>query len=122
VVGASGITIDLNGFALQGDHSVGRYGIDDTKGFDRVTVKDGLVRDFDDGLVGFGANPLILSGLVASGNTNGGIFVAGGSTRVQSSNVSGNGGDGVYILGTSTTVQSSTGNSDPAQCRPRSLC
>ena len=66
VVSASGITIDLNGFALQGDHSSGRYGVDDVDGFDGVTVENGVLRDFDYGLVGFGANRLQLSSLVAS--------------------------------------------------------
>jgi hypothetical protein len=112
VVGASGITIDLNGFAIRGNRSSGRYGIDDMDGFDGVTVENGVVRDFDYGLVGFGANRLVLSGLVASGNTNGGIFIVGPSTQIQSSRVSGNGGDGIYVLGASATVQSSTASAN----------
>ena len=112
VVGAPGITIDLNGFALQGDGSFGRYGVDDTDGFDGVTVENGFVRDFDYGLVGFGADSLVVESLVASGNANGGIFVLGSSAQIQSSRASGNGGDGIYALGVSTTVRSSTASAN----------
>ena len=108
VVGASRITINLNGFTLRGDHSAGRYGIDDLSGFDEVTVENGSVRDFDYGVVGFGADRLLLSDIDASQNTNGGIFIAGVATQIQSSGASGNGGDGVYIMGTSASVRSFT--------------
>src|SRR5262245_38840083 len=56
VVGASGITIDLKGFTLRGDRSVGLYGIDDLLGYDGVTIENGTLRDFDYGLVGFAAD------------------------------------------------------------------
>ena len=112
VVGASGITINLNGFTVHGDRSSGRYGIDDLNGFDRVTVENGVVRNFDYGLVGFGANRLVVSGLVVSGNTSGGIFVVGSTPQIQSSKALRNGEDGIYVLGTSATVQSSTGSAN----------
>jgi len=112
VVGASGITINLNGFALEGDRSFGRYGVDDMGGFDRVTVENGVVRDFDYGLVGFGADRLILAGLATSGNADGGIFVVGSMTHIQSSRASANGGDGMYVLGHSTMVRSSTASAN----------
>jgi hypothetical protein len=107
VVGASGITINLNGFVLYGNRSFGRYGVDDMDGFDGVTVENGVVRDFEYGLVGFGADRLVLAGLVTSGNADGGIFVVGSSTQIQSSKASANGGDGIYVLGLSTMVRSS---------------
>ena len=112
VVGAPGITINLNGFALQGDGSFGRYGVDDMHGFDGVTVENGVVRGFDYGLVGFGANNLVLEGLVDSGNASGGIFVVGSSAQIQSSRASGNGGDGICALGLSAAVQSSTASAN----------
>jgi hypothetical protein len=112
VVGASGIIINLNGFALHGDRSFGRYGVDDLNGFDRVTVENGVVGNFDDGLVGFGANGLVVSGLVASGNTDGGIFVVGSTPLIQSSRALRNGEDGIYVLGMSATVQSSTASAN----------
>jgi hypothetical protein len=46
VVGASGITIDLKGFTIRGDRDVGDYGIDDSAGYDNITIKNGLVRNF----------------------------------------------------------------------------
>ena len=112
VVGASGITINLNGFTLHGDRSFGRYGVDDLSGFDGVTVENGVVRNFDYGLVGFGANRLVVSGLVASENTSGGIFVVGSTPQIQSSKALRNGEDGIYVLGRSATVQSSTGSAN----------
>ena len=60
-VGADGITIDLAGHTIDGvaptaadcgrlpfDHT----GIDDRGGFDRITVRDGTIREFDDGVGG----------------------------------------------------------------------
>ena len=35
IVGASGITIDLRGFTIQGDRGVGDYGIDNSAGYVR---------------------------------------------------------------------------------------
>jgi hypothetical protein len=51
VVGADKITIDLNGFALVGDLSLGRFGVSDG-GYDQVTVKNGIVRNFYVGVYG----------------------------------------------------------------------
>src|SRR4029079_16487198 len=47
VVGADGITIDLEGFTLRGGGI--HYGVDDP-GYDRVTVENGVLRSFDVGL------------------------------------------------------------------------
>jgi hypothetical protein len=107
VVGASGITIDLRGFTLRGDGSPGRYGVDDLRGYDAVTIENGTLRDFDYGLVGFAADRLVVSGVHASGNVGGGVFVAGAAITVRASTASGNGGDGLYVLGASADVRSS---------------
>jgi hypothetical protein len=108
VVGASGISIDLKGFTLRGDRSPGNYGIDDLRGYDGVTIENGVLVDFDYGLVGFAANRLVVSGVHASGNLGDGVFVAGGAAAVRASTASENGGDGVYVLGVSADVRSST--------------
>jgi hypothetical protein len=49
VAGALAITIDLKGFMVLGDRSDGSYGLL-TSGFDRVTFKNGIVRNFDTGV------------------------------------------------------------------------
>ena len=46
IVGASGITVDLKGFTIRGDRGLGDYGIDDSGGFDSVTIKNGVLRNF----------------------------------------------------------------------------
>jgi hypothetical protein len=128
---ASGITIDMKGFRLRGDRTPGRYGID-VPGFDHVTIKNGVVTDFAIGVAGLsGADTLVISKLVASGNGAHGIFVEGTSakiasssavgnagngilvtgataTLIQSSIASGNGGDGIFVIGNATRVQSTT--------------
>jgi parallel beta-helix repeat protein len=50
LVGADKITIDLNGFTLAGDGDVGDLGIDNGLGFDGVTIKNGTISDFDEGI------------------------------------------------------------------------
>jgi large repetitive protein len=109
VVGASGITIDLKGFVVKGDRS-GHDGVSDTGSFDKVTLKNGVVRNFFDGVFATG-DDVTISNLVASGNLNMGIQVLGGaSTSVKSSSSSGNGFDGIDICctGASPSVTATT--------------
>jgi hypothetical protein len=108
VVGAPGITIDLKGFTLRGDRSAVHFGIDDLGGFDRVTIENGSLRNFDYGVVGFAANELVVSRVHASGNVGDGLFVVGATAAIRASTASRNGGDGIYVLGVSADVQSST--------------
>src|SRR6185369_3173398 len=49
VVGADGVTIDLNGFTLSGDRNPGHFGID-VNGHSRVTIRNGIIRHFDAGI------------------------------------------------------------------------
>lgn len=114
VVGADGITIDLNEFTLRGDGSVGRYGIADN-GWDRVTIKNGVVRNFYYGVfANNGADTISISNVAVSGSANDGIFVTGASVSVKSSTASANAGAGIDVSGASAKIQSSTafGNGD----------
>jgi large repetitive protein len=107
VVGASGITIDLKGFRLRGDNTSGNIGVDDSGGFDKVTVKDGVVRNFDTGVYATGEN-VAVSDLVVSGNTNAGISVnGGGSAKITSVTASGNGSLGIAANSNSLSITSS---------------
>lgn len=110
VVGAGGITIDLRGFTIRGDG--GDYGIDDESGFDRITLKNGVVRNFflgvTFGLGGTRADNVTVSNLVASGNANRGIDIVGSSAKINSSAVSGSGGYAIYVAGDSASITSST--------------
>src|SRR5262245_21696136 len=81
VVGASGITIDLKGFTLRGSGPY--YGIDDP-GYDRVTVKNGVLRNFDVGVYAYdGADEVRVSDLLASGNFSG-VYILGNEAWVKS--------------------------------------
>lgn len=115
VVGASGITIDLKGFTLRGDGSF-HFGIDDDGGFDRVTIKSGVLRNFQRGLdAANGADRLALSSVVVSGNNGLGLYLSGDSASVKSSTFSGNAGFGVYVAGASATIVSSTASGNGSE-------
>ena len=64
VIGADGITVDLDGFTISGDDgAVGDFGIDNTGGFDSVTIKDGEITAFEHGVKAIGADDLTLRDL-----------------------------------------------------------
>lgn len=108
VVGAPGITIDLKGFTLRGDRDPGDYGIDDSAGYDNVSVKNGVLRNFGVGVLGnSSANNLKATSVIASGNAIGGIAVVGSSASIKSTTTAGNGSYGIATFGTSTSVASS---------------
>jgi hypothetical protein len=113
VVAGSGITIDLKGFTLRGDRSSGHVGIDNSAGFDAVTIKNGVVRNFYMGVDAVnGADKFGVSNLLVSGNLTDGVHVDGFADSVKASNSSANGEYGIILLGSGMTVQSSsaTGN------------
>ena len=104
---ASGITIDLRGFRLRGDRTPGRYGID-VPGFDRVTIKNGVLNNFEFGVAALNdAEALSVSKLVASGNSADGITVSGASAKIVSSAGTGNAAGGIEVAGGSARIQSS---------------
>jgi hypothetical protein len=111
VVGASGISIDLKGFVLNGDRSSGHYGIDDSAGYDRITVRNGALRNFDYGFFGPSqADSISIGKLVASGSNFDGIYIAGDNATISSSSGVGNGFDGIFVNGDSAHIQSSVGS------------
>ena len=106
-VGGDGVTIDLNGFVIRGDGDAGDYGIDNTGGYDKLTVKNGALRHFMRGIEARGdADRLSISNVVTSGNTDRGISVSGDFTSIKSSTASGNAWYGIYVTGDSALVQS----------------
>ena len=109
VVGASGITIDLKGFTIRGDRDLGDYGIDDSAGYDNITIKNGLIRNFYLGVDADGAaDSVSVSSLVANGNSVYGILIVGDSAKVQSSTASGNASAGISVSGDFAQVKSLT--------------
>jgi hypothetical protein len=105
VVGAAGITIDLNGHTLRGDDGLDP-GVDATGGFANVTVKDGVLQNFGRGVNGGGSGDrLVVSNVVATGNAVG-LWVVGTSASVSSSNVSGNSAFGLELGGNGASARS----------------
>ena len=70
IIGADGITLDLNGYTLSGD-STG-YGVDNTGGYDGVTIKGGTIDGFGQGIKANGVSNFTLKDLSFSGDTSGG--------------------------------------------------
>jgi large repetitive protein len=115
VVGASGITIDLKGFTIRGDRDPSDYGIDDSGGYDGVSVKNGVLRNFAVGIGGFsGANGLKITSVVATGNTFGGVAVIGDSISVASSILAGNGSYGLDVGGNGVSIVGSNASGNAA--------
>jgi hypothetical protein len=111
VVGASGITIDLKGFTIRGDgDSASDEGIDVSGGFDSVSVKNGVVRTFGNGVYANAADRLRVTGIVSSGNLSDGFSLSGASVSVTSSAAYGNGQVGIFVLGDHAQVKSSIGS------------
>src|SRR5262245_55164611 len=108
VVGAHGITIDLKGFTLRGNRQDGYHGIYQS-GYDGVTIKNGVVRNFDKGVrLVNESDKATVSNVVASGNASDGIVIFGDSASVKSSTASGNTSSGISIIGSGPTITSST--------------
>lgn len=106
VVGAAGITIDLKRFTLRGDRSSFHRGVDDS-GFGDITVKNGVVRNFEIGVYANGANVRVAD-LVASGNLEGIVFgMSAASASVTSVTASGNKTFGIRVFGDGGRVTSS---------------
>jgi hypothetical protein len=107
VVAASGITIDLGGHTMRGDRSPGHDGIDDSGAFDRVTVKNGVVRNFQSGIYAIShADGFGVSGVVVSGSAFG-SYVVGDAASITSSTFAGN-VVGIDIFGDSASVTATT--------------
>ena len=108
IVAGPGIKIDLNGHTLRGDGGANDYGVDNSGGFDKVTVKNGVVRNFGTGVRAIGsADQLTITNVVASGNAAG-FDIAGDLASISSSTASSNSGRGIQVTGDKASVKSAT--------------
>lgn len=116
VIGAAGITLDLNGHTVSGT-GVGT-GIDDSAGHDRVRIINGTVTAFSNGIVLIGASSSRLTDLTVTDNASGGISLVDGSdaNRVERNVVSGNRLDGIFLFASdhNTIERNSVTGNDPA--------
>src|SRR3981081_3458550 len=82
VVGASGITINLNGHRITGTSGDGsgdpnrcRCGINDLAGFNRITLAGGTIERFFDGADFDGARGIVVRDLISRGQWADGLYL-----------------------------------------------
>ncbi len=104
VVGAPGITVDLGGFTLSGAGA--GNGIDNNGGFDNVTITNGTIDGFANGVALSGADSNTISHLTITNNSNAnnwwegvGIVMWGGgiNNTITHNTISGNSRQGVFL-------------------------
>lgn len=104
VIGADDVTLDLADHTISGTVVHGAscgpvHGIDDTGGFDGLTVENGTVEGFDDGVELIGATDSSVKHLAVEANNCDGVFVSDGShgTNVSSSSATLNDFRGIVV-------------------------
>jgi len=117
VIGASGVTLDLNGFDVSGVPGMGVFdGVRaDGNGLVNITIMNGSIRGWgDDGLdlrrddsPSRGADNCRIANILANGNAQSGITTGGGSvagvgTTISNCSASGNGAFGIRAVSGST--------------------
>jgi hypothetical protein len=97
-INANNVTLDLNGFALDGG-AVGSYGIYDGTAQTNVTVRNGNVSGWENGVFGgnLSSSSLVFERLNLSSNFNG-LYVYGQGV-VRDCNFQGNAGDALVCMG-----------------------
>jgi large repetitive protein len=99
VIGAAGITIDLNGHTVSGTRRGGSAGLRN-HGFHDVIVKNGTVKGFHEGLVLKAAKRNLLTGLTVEENALAGISLNGAHhNRIASNRVYVSFGHGILLRG-----------------------
>lgn len=92
VVGADDITIDLNGYTIECT-TTGYLGIDNSGGYDGVTIKNGTIKGFDEGIRSYDGDDLVIQGVEVMGAhghaaLTGAIHVLGGTdVRIRSCSI-----------------------------------
>jgi parallel beta-helix repeat protein len=71
VIGAPNITVNLNGHVIDGDAAGFDSGIDNFAGHDRVTIRNGTIREFGSGVVMAGSRNSRLQDLEVTANVGG---------------------------------------------------
>jgi hypothetical protein len=87
---------------------------DDSAGFADVSVKNGVIRTFGNGVYSNFADRMRITGVVASGNLSDGFALSGDSVSVTSSAGYGNGQDGIFVSGDRAQIKSSIGSGNNA--------
>jgi hypothetical protein len=115
-IGASGITIDLNGKTIRGDGGDDDNGIENIDGFDRVVIMSNVnkpqakIVGFHDGIkMGSGTNRNVIRRIEVQGSVADGIDIdGGGGNSVIRSRVRTSGENGVELAGNNATIDDSS--------------
>jgi parallel beta-helix repeat protein len=86
VIGADGITLDLDGHSVDGDSSGDDVGIE-VAGHHGVTIANGSVREFGEGVLVLGGGDIAIQGMESADAGHGGITVDGSRGVVVEGNV-----------------------------------
>ncbi len=96
VVGADGITLDLNGHTVDGAGAGANVGIE-IDGHDGVTIANGTVRDFSEGVLVVDGRDIAIRRLTSSHQRHGGITIDGAHGVVVTDNVLRGNGAGIIV-------------------------
>jgi parallel beta-helix repeat protein len=96
VIAADGITLDLNGHRVEGDGSGDDVGID-VEGRRGVTIQNGTVAGFGEGVFLLGGNDNAVRRVTSLGEGHGGILVDGGRDVTIAENVVRRSGAGIIV-------------------------
>jgi len=97
IIGADGITLDLNGHRVEGDGSGDDVGID-LAGRRGVTIANGTVRAFGEGVLVVDSSEVELRRLTSADQRHGGITVDRSSDVIITGNVVRHSGAGMIVL------------------------
>jgi parallel beta-helix repeat protein len=99
VVGADKVTLDLNGFPLRGDGDLEDLGVDNAGGFDRLTIENGRIEEFGQGIaIGGDAQQATVRDVVVFGCAGEGIDLNDSDeARLTGTLVTASGGAGLRI-------------------------
>jgi parallel beta-helix repeat protein len=96
VVGADGITLDLNGHRVDGDASGDDVGIN-VEGHQGVTIANGTVREFTEGVLAVGGSEIVIRRLTSADQGHGGITVDGSRGVIVTDNGVRGAGAGIIV-------------------------
>lgn len=102
----AGIVVHLNGHTISG---AGGVGVDNSRGFAQVTIRNGTLTGFDTGIKIGRTTRNTVRGITSDGNGLHGILIKGGSGhRIIGGEVSGNGDQGIDFAGKASTIRGVT--------------
>ena len=104
VIGASRLKLNLNGHSIRGNH--GGDGVDNTGGHSFVTVQNGTVQGFANGVHVRGGRNTLVTRLTVTGNDSTGVHLEGDTrlNQVTDNFIDGNPDTGVFVQGNRNAV------------------